>query len=70
MPMIDLTDEELAAIAAALRRVVMEDQYTRAPRLWPLRAALAKLDPAAVPGQPPPLASVTKAAKPRANRRR
>ncbi|HEU0218811.1 MAG TPA: hypothetical protein VFQ90_19290 [Stellaceae bacterium] len=49
MPTIELTDEELAAIAAALRRVIMEDRYPRAPRLWPLRAALAKLDPAAVP---------------------
>ena len=70
MPTIDLTDEELAAIAAALRRVIMNDRYPRAPRLWPLRAALAKLDPAAVPGQQPPLASVPKAARPRANRRR
>ena len=53
MPTIDLTDEELAAIAAALRRVIMEDRYPRAPRLRPLRAALAKLDPAAVPRPQP-----------------
>jgi hypothetical protein len=45
MPTIDLTDAELAAVAAAIRSAVEEDP--RAPRLDPLRSALAKLDPAA-----------------------
>jgi hypothetical protein len=53
MPTIDLTDEELAAIAAALRRVIANDRYPRAPRLAPLKAALAKLDPASVPRPAP-----------------
>jgi hypothetical protein len=47
MPMIDLTDAELEAVAAALRRVIANDRYPLSPRLRPLRAALAKLQPAA-----------------------
>jgi predicted DNA-binding transcriptional regulator YafY len=47
MPTIDLTDDELAAVAAAVRRAVEEDRFPRAPRLDPLRSALAKLHPAA-----------------------
>jgi hypothetical protein len=47
MPTIDLTDEEHAAVTAALRRLIGEDRFPRAPRLDPLRSALAKLDPAA-----------------------
>jgi hypothetical protein len=43
MPTIDLTDEELAALTAALRRLIDEDKFPRAPRLDPLRAALARL---------------------------
>ena len=46
MPTIDLTDAELAAVAAAIRRAIETDRYPRAPRLDPLRAALAKLEPA------------------------
>jgi hypothetical protein len=45
MPTIDLTDAELAAVAAAIQ----EDRFPRAPRLDPLRTALAKLDPATPP---------------------
>jgi hypothetical protein len=41
MPMIDLTDAELAAVTAAIGRAVEEDP--RAARLDPLRSAL---DPA------------------------
>jgi hypothetical protein len=47
MPIIDLTDEEHAAVAAAIRRVIEEDRFPRAPRLDPLRSGLANLDPAA-----------------------
>jgi hypothetical protein len=47
MPTIYLTDAELAAITALIRRAVEEDRFPRAPRVDVLRAALAKLDPAA-----------------------
>ncbi|HEY1864295.1 MAG TPA: hypothetical protein VGG77_11555 [Roseiarcus sp.] len=56
MPTIDLTDDELAAVAAAIRRLVAEDKFPLAPRLDPLRSALAKLEPKA----PPPATSPTK----------
>jgi hypothetical protein len=46
MPTIDLTDDELAAVTAAVRRAVDEDRFPRAPRLDPLRSALAKLEAA------------------------
>ena len=49
MPTIDLSDDELAALAAALRRLIEDDKFPRAPRLDPLRSALAKLEPAAAP---------------------
>jgi hypothetical protein len=50
--------EELAAVVAALRRAIEDDRYPRAPRLDPLRAALAKLDPA--PPSPTPAAKADK----------
>jgi hypothetical protein len=46
MPAFDLTDDELAAGTAAIRRAIEEDRFPRAPRLDPLRSALAKLEPA------------------------
>jgi hypothetical protein len=49
VPIIDLPDDELAAVAAALRGVVEGDRYPHAPRLDPLRAALARLDAATAP---------------------
>jgi hypothetical protein len=49
MPTIDLTDDELAAVTAAIRRLIKDDKFPHAPRLDPLRSALAKLDPAAAP---------------------
>jgi hypothetical protein len=53
MPTIDLTDEEHAAVMAAIRRAVEADKFPRAPRLDPLRSALAKLDKAAAPERQP-----------------
>ena len=53
MPIIDLPDDELAAVTAALRRVIEDDRYPRAPRLDPLRAALARLEAAATPEPTP-----------------
>jgi hypothetical protein len=46
MPTIDLTDDELAALTASARRNIDADRYPLSPRLGPLRAVLAKLDPA------------------------
>ena len=46
MPTIDLPDDELAAVTAAIRRLIEDDKYPHAPRLDPLRAALARLDAA------------------------
>jgi hypothetical protein len=46
MPTIDLPDDELAAVAAAIRRLIEDDKYPHAPRLDPLRAALARLEAA------------------------
>jgi hypothetical protein len=46
MPTIDLPDDELAAVTAAIRRLIEDDKFPHAPRLDPLRAALARLDAA------------------------
>jgi hypothetical protein len=46
MPTIDLPDDELAAVAAAIRRAIEDDKFPHAPRLDPLRAALARLEAA------------------------
>jgi hypothetical protein len=46
VPTVDLPDDELAAVTAAIRGVIEGDRYPHAPRLDPLRAALARLDAA------------------------
>ena len=48
MPTINLTDDELAVVTAAIRRTIEDDRFPHAPRLDPLRAALARLDAAQV----------------------
>jgi hypothetical protein len=53
MPTIDLTDDELAAVTAAIQRLIDEDRFP--PRLDPLRSALAKLDAAPKLTPDPPL---------------
>jgi hypothetical protein len=53
MPIIDLPADELAAVTAAIRRAIEDDKYPHAPRLDPLRAALAKLEPATAPKPTP-----------------
>jgi hypothetical protein len=58
MPSIELTDEEHAALAAALRELINEDRFPHAPRLDPLRSTLAKLE---APPTPP---RATQGAKP------
>ena len=54
MPTIDLPDDELAAVTAAIRRAIEDDKFPHAPRLDPLRAALARLEAASEPNAPPP----------------
>ena len=46
VPSINLTDDELAAVAAEIRRAIEDDKFPHAPRLDPLRAALGKFDAA------------------------
>ena len=57
MPRIDLSEDELQALAEAVRRLIDDDKFPLAPRLLPLRAALGKLDAAA---QEPTTKSPTK----------
>jgi hypothetical protein len=54
MPTIDLTDNELAAVIAALRQVIDDDGYRHSPRLLPFKSLLAKLDPTSAPTDTPP----------------
>jgi hypothetical protein len=56
------SDDELAAVTAALRRAIEDDRYPRAPRLDPLRAAPARLEAAATP-EPTPLPKAPSAGK-------
>lgn len=53
MPTINLTDDELAALTAAIRRAIEDDRFPRVPRLDPLRAALRKFEAAPEPAAPP-----------------
>jgi hypothetical protein len=59
MPTIDLTDAEHVALVALIQRAIEEDRFPRAPRLDPLRSALAKLDPAAAAALRRPLTPET-----------
>jgi hypothetical protein len=55
---LDLTDDEAAARAAHLRHALEYDPFPYAPRLDPLKAILAKLEPPApTPAPLPPLKS-------------
>jgi hypothetical protein len=65
VPTIDLPDDELAAVIAAIRGVIEGDRYPRAPRLDPLRAALARLEAATAPdlSKAPPAGKVDKGAR-------
>ena len=53
MPTINLTDDELAAATAAIRRAIEDDRFPHAPRLDPLRAALGKFEAAPEPDPAP-----------------
>jgi hypothetical protein len=63
VPTIDLPDDELAAVTAAIRGVIEDDKFPHAPRLDPLRAALARLDAASKPVPEPKAPSAAKADK-------
>ena len=63
MPTIDHTDDEFAAVTAAVRRTIETDRFPRAPRLYPLRAALGKLEAEAKPTPPPKAPPAAKADK-------
>ncbi len=53
---LDLTDDEARVLAKHLRRTIDDDPFPLAPRLDPLKAVLAKLDPPALRPEPlPPL---------------
>jgi len=56
MPRFDLTDEERTAVVAALRKLIADDKFPLAPRLKPLKSALAKMapQPPRKPLPPPP----------------
>jgi hypothetical protein len=59
MPL-DLTDDETRALAQLLRRTLYFDPYPHAPRLDPLKAILAKLEPPVPKPEPlPPLKAST-----------
>jgi hypothetical protein len=61
MPTINFSDEEHAAVTAALRRTIADDKFPLSPRLAPLKAALAKLDPRSTPQPRPAPAALPKA---------
>jgi hypothetical protein len=42
---LDLSDNETAALAQLLRRTINDDPYPLSPRLAPLKAILEKLNP-------------------------
>ena len=43
VPTINLTDDELAAVTAAIRRAIEDDRFPHAPRLDPLRGGAGKV---------------------------
>ena len=52
MPKLDLIDEEHAALAKLLRETIDRDRFPLSPRLPPVKAVLARLQP---PAPKPPL---------------
>jgi hypothetical protein len=68
---LDLTDDEAAALAKHLRQALDYDPYPLAPRLDPLKAILAKLQPPAPRPEPlPPLRPGVRATHGQGRRRR
>ena len=65
MAMPELDGDELAAVIAAVKEKLALERYPLAPRLEPLRRALAKLDPASAPKPAPPRAPLPQAGRTR-----
>jgi hypothetical protein len=65
---LDLTDDEAAALVAHLRHALEYDPFPYAPRLDPLKAILAKLEPPAP--RPEPLPPIKPGMTPSRGRRR
>jgi hypothetical protein len=63
VPIINLTDDELAVVTTAIRRAIEDDRYPHAPRLDPLRAALGKFEAAPEPTPLPKAAPPAKVDK-------
>ena len=71
MPTLDLTDDEKLALVAHLRHALEYDPFPYAPRLDPLNAILAKLEPSAPRPEPlPPLPVGARPSVGRGKRRR
>jgi hypothetical protein len=66
MPTLDLTDEERAALIRFLREGIDRDRFPLSPRLAPIRAILAKLEP---PAPRPPRPDPKTIVPPRASRK-
>jgi hypothetical protein len=66
----DLDDDELAAVIAALKEKLARDRFPHAPRLGPVRRALAKLDSSSVPKPTPPRTPLPQATRTRGPRSR
>jgi len=54
---LDLTDDETAALVRLPKRAIDNDRYPLAPRLDPLKAILAKIEPPREPRPPPKIYS-------------
>jgi hypothetical protein len=65
--MLDLTDQETAALARLLGRTIDDDRYPLSPRIQTLKGVLAKLRPEPLP---PPKLYVPPRAAAEARRRR
>jgi hypothetical protein len=63
VPIIDLPDDEFNAVLAAIRQTIADDKYPHAPRLDPLKAALARLEAGAKPIPQPKSSPPAKADK-------
>ena len=67
--MLDRAEDETAALARLLRHTIDEERYPLSPRLAPLKAILAKLQPPAQHVEPPPALKPADAPRPRRPRR-
>jgi hypothetical protein len=56
---LELSDDEAAALARHLRQALNNHRYPLAPRLDPLKSVLAKLEPPTPPTSEPPLRPLT-----------